>query len=141
MIEDGNGKGLKTDYFQNTGSSSSNQNPNPVRSQPSQSSDPEKNFMEMEGRVYSDLYRNSSEELFLKSLMESSIGMAAPNMETLGFKNLSQTLRVDSQELFNNWLTNGEASDCASIFFFILFMFPWSPPKEDSLIGDVRMQK
>ncbi|RWR86848.1 hypothetical protein CKAN_01576900 [Cinnamomum micranthum f. kanehirae] len=114
MIENGNGKELKTDYFQNTGSGSSNQNPNPVRSQSSQSSDPEKNFMEMEGRVYSDLYRNSSEELFLKSLMESSIGMAAPNMETLGFKNLSQTLRVDSQELFNNWLTNGEASDCAS---------------------------
>ncbi|XP_058103876.1 protein CYCLOPS-like isoform X2 [Magnolia sinica] len=47
--------------------------------------------------------------MFLKSLMEGSIGMTAPpNMESLGFKNLSQTLRVDSQELFNSWLTNGE---------------------------------
>lgn len=109
MIDDGDDKGLLK-----TGSSGSNQNSNPaVQSQSSsQRSDPEKNFMEMEGvRAYSDLYRISSEELFLKSLMESSVGMAAPNMETLGFKNLSQTLRVDSQELFNSWLSNGEARD------------------------------
>ncbi|KAK1261334.1 hypothetical protein QJS04_geneDACA008936 [Acorus gramineus] len=63
----------------------------------------------MEGRGYSDLYRNSSEELFLKSLMESSVGM--PSMEMLGLKNISQPFRVDSEELFNSWLNNGEASE------------------------------
>ncbi|KAK1273464.1 hypothetical protein QJS04_geneDACA012224 [Acorus gramineus] len=60
----------------------------------------------MESRGYSDLYRNSSEELFLKSLMESSVGM--PSMEMLGFKNISQPFRVDSEELFDSWLNNGE---------------------------------
>lgn len=67
-----------------------------------------KNFTEMEERCSSDLYRNTSEELFLKSLMESSIGMPVPTMEMLGFKNLSQNLRTDSEELFKTWLTNGE---------------------------------
>ncbi|XP_021287379.1 uncharacterized protein LOC110418878 [Herrania umbratica] len=64
--------------------------------------------METEGRQFSDFYRNSSEELFLKSLMESSIGMPVPTMEMLGFKNLSQNFRADSEELFRSWLTNGE---------------------------------
>lgn len=63
----------------------------------------------MEGRVYSDLYRNTSEELFIKTMMESTIGMPAPTMEMLGFKNVSQNFRTDSEELFKSWLTNGEA--------------------------------
>lgn len=66
--------------------------------------------MEAEERGFSELYRNSSEEMFLKSLMETSIGMPAPTMEMLGFKNISQTLRTDSEELFKSWLINGEAS-------------------------------
>ncbi|KAI5594731.1 hypothetical protein BDE02_03G091500 [Populus trichocarpa] len=68
----------------------------------------EKGVMETEGRGFTDLYRNSSEELFLKSLMETSIGMPVPTMEMLGFKNLSQNFRTDSEELFKSWLTNGE---------------------------------
>lgn len=67
--------------------------------------------MEAEGRSYSELYRNSSEEMFLKTLMESSIGMPAPAMESLGLKNISQNFRADSEELFNTWLMNAEASD------------------------------
>ncbi|GMP95209.1 hypothetical protein CsSME_00044338 [Camellia sinensis var. sinensis] len=44
-----------------------------------------KNFTEMGGRGSSDFYRNTSEELFLKSLMESSIGMPiAKNSSKLG---------------------------------------------------------
>jgi hypothetical protein len=70
----------------------------------------EQGVMETEGRGFTDLYRNSSEELFLKSLMETSIGMPVPTMEMLGFKNLSQNFRTDSEELFKSWLTNGEAS-------------------------------
>ncbi|GMP95207.1 hypothetical protein CsSME_00044338 [Camellia sinensis var. sinensis] len=42
-----------------------------------------KNFTEMGGRGSSDFYRNTSEELFLKSLMESSIGMPVPTMEMM----------------------------------------------------------
>lgn len=75
---------------------------------PSHTSSGEKSAMETEGRQFSDFYRNSSEELFLKSLMESSIGMPVPTMEMLGFKNLSQNFRADSEELFRSWLTNGE---------------------------------
>ncbi|KAH1234573.1 hypothetical protein GmHk_09G026740 [Glycine max] len=41
----------------------------------------------MEGRGFSGLYKNSSEELFLKTVMESPIGMPVPTMEMLGFKN------------------------------------------------------
>ncbi|KAK1368322.1 CYCLOPS transcription factor [Heracleum sosnowskyi] len=59
-------------------------------------------------RRYSDLYRTSTEELFLKTLMEGSAGMPVPTMDMLGFKNLSQNFRADSEELFNSWLTNGE---------------------------------
>ncbi|KAL9350221.1 hypothetical protein Peur_057476 [Populus x canadensis] len=68
----------------------------------------EKSVMETEGRGFADLYRNSSEELFLKSFMETSIGMPVPTMEMLGFKNLSHNFRTDSEELFKSWLTNGE---------------------------------
>ncbi|KAJ0936875.1 putative transcription factor bZIP family [Helianthus annuus] len=64
--------------------------------------------MEMEGSVCSDLYRNTSEEMFIRTLMESSVGLPAPTMENLGFKNLSNNLRVDSEELFKSWLTTGE---------------------------------
>lgn len=65
--------------------------------------------MEMEGRGFSDLLRNTSEEIFLKTMMENPIGITAPSMEMLGFKNISQSFRGDSEELFNNWLTTGEA--------------------------------
>ncbi|XP_021893587.1 uncharacterized protein LOC110811398 [Carica papaya] len=64
--------------------------------------------MEPEEGESLDMYRNSSEELFLKLLMESSVGMPAPTMEMLGFKNLSQSFRTDSEELFKSWLKNGE---------------------------------
>ncbi|KAH7692907.1 hypothetical protein IHE45_01G096600 [Dioscorea alata] len=67
-----------------------------------------RHIMETLDRGYSDLYRNSSEEIVLKSLMENPMGISAPSMEMLGFKNISQTLRGDSEELFNSWLLNGE---------------------------------
>lgn len=70
----------------------------------------------MEGRGFSGFYRNSSEEMFLKALMESSVGMPIPTMEMLGFKNLSQNFRTDSEELFKSWLTNAEARVCISSF-------------------------
>lgn len=62
----------------------------------------------MEGRGFSGLYKNSSEELFLKTVMESPIGMPVPTMEMLGFKTVSQSFRADSEELFKRWLTNEE---------------------------------
>ncbi|CAM0912267.1 unnamed protein product [Alopecurus aequalis] len=65
--------------------------------------------MEMEGRGLSDLFRNTSEEIFLKAVMENSIGVAAaPSMEMMGFRNMSQSFRENSEELFNSWLMNGE---------------------------------
>lgn len=87
-----------------------------------QSGEGEKSVMEAEGRAFSDLYRNSSEELFLKSLMETSVGMPVPTMEMLGFKNLSQNFRTDSEELFKSWLTNGEASK-KTIFILTIKVF------------------
>ncbi|KAJ1412461.1 hypothetical protein SESBI_20424 [Sesbania bispinosa] len=63
----------------------------------------------MEGRGFSGLYKNSSEELFLKTLMESPIGMPIPTMDMLSFKAVSQSFRTDSEELFKRWLTNEEA--------------------------------
>ncbi|KAK7407067.1 hypothetical protein VNO78_08708 [Psophocarpus tetragonolobus] len=71
--------------------------------------------MEMEGRGFSGLYKNSSEELFLKTVMDSPIGMPVPTMEMLGFKNVSQSFRADSEELFKRWLTNGEGHNSPSI--------------------------
>lgn len=72
--------------------------------------------MEMEGRGLSDLFRNTSEEIFLKAVMENSMGVAAaPSMEMLGFKNTSRSLREDSEELFNNWLMNGEIPGFGSV--------------------------
>lgn len=91
-------------------------NSSALQSQAVQRVEVEKNSMEMEGRGYSDFYRNTSEDLFFKSLMESSMGMPAPTMEMLGFKNLSNSFRADSEELFKSWLTNGEASNCTIPF-------------------------
>ncbi|XP_048430917.1 protein CYCLOPS-like [Pyrus x bretschneideri] len=71
---------------------------------------PRSEGQEMEGRRFSDFYRNTSEELSLRSYMESPVAMPLPTMEMLGFKNLSQNFRTDSEELFKSWLTNGEAS-------------------------------
>lgn len=106
MVKDGNKESSVDDSFLKPGSSQ--QNLNSFHSQTVQRSEGEKSVMEMEGRGYSDFYRNTSEELFLKSLMESSIGMPIPTMEMLGFKNLNQSFRTDSEELFKSWLTNGE---------------------------------
>ncbi|KAH7835249.1 hypothetical protein Vadar_024386 [Vaccinium darrowii] len=47
--------------------------------------------METEGRGYSDFYRNTSEDLFFKSLMESSIGMPTPSMEMISTELASLT--------------------------------------------------
>lgn len=70
----------------------------------------------MEGRGLSDLFRNTSEEIFLKAMMENSMGVAAaPSMEMLGFRNMSQSFREDSEELFNSWLTNGEIPGFGSV--------------------------
>ncbi|KAJ6790880.1 STE20-like serine/threonine-protein kinase [Iris pallida] len=78
--------------------------------------------MEMEGgRGFSDLLRNTSEEMFLKTMMENPIGISAPSMEMLGFKNISQSFRGDSEELFTSWLTNGEARICI-LLYFLLFL-------------------
>ncbi|KAK2991175.1 hypothetical protein RJ640_002289 [Escallonia rubra] len=89
MVKDGN-KGIN--------SGTSQQNLSLFRAQGVQRGDTGKVILEMEGRDYSDFYRNTSEELFLKSLMEGSIGV--PTMEMLGFKNLSHNFRTDSEELF-----------------------------------------
>ncbi|XP_077238099.1 protein CYCLOPS-like [Tasmannia lanceolata] len=113
MIQDGSENGLDDNHFHKVGSD--NQNLNSFQSQSSEKREAEKPIMETEGRTYSELYRNSSEEMFLKSLMENSLGMAAPTMESLGFKNLSHNLRGDSEELFNSWLMNGEGYNSTSI--------------------------
>ncbi|BAT99743.1 uncharacterized protein HKW66_Vig0154460 [Vigna angularis] len=69
----------------------------------------------MEGRGFSGLYKNTSEELFLKTVMESPIGMPVPTMDMLGFKAVSQSFRTDSEELFKRWLTNGEGYNSSSM--------------------------
>ncbi|KAF8775772.1 hypothetical protein HU200_004154 [Digitaria exilis] len=72
--------------------------------------------MEMEGRGLSDLFRNTSEEIFLKAMMENSMGVAtAPSMEMLGFRNMSQSFREDSEELFSSWLMNAEIPGFGSV--------------------------
>ncbi|KAK8657929.1 hypothetical protein V6N13_036146 [Hibiscus sabdariffa] len=91
----------------------------------------EKSAMETEGRQFSDFYRNSSEEMFIKSLMETSIGMPVPTMEMLGFKNLSQNFRADSEELFRSWLTNGEARN----FYVIILIFGFNQGHNSSNIA------
>eukprot|EP00249_Psilotum_nudum_P019607 c27339_g1_i1 orf=642-2408(+) len=53
--------------------------------------------------------RNTSEEIFIRSIVDGSIGMAAPpSMEGIGFTNLAPTMRLDSEELFHNWICNAE---------------------------------
>uniref|UniRef100_A0A0E0A476 Uncharacterized protein n=1 Tax=Oryza glumipatula TaxID=40148 RepID=A0A0E0A476_9ORYZ len=44
----------------------------------------------MEGRGLSELFRNTSEDMFLKAMMENSMGVAAaaPSMEMMGFQDL-----------------------------------------------------
>lgn len=121
MVKDGNKESSVDNSFLEPGSIQ--QNLNLFQSQTIQRSG-EKSVMDMEGRGYSDFYRNSSEELFLKSLMESSIGMPIPTMEMLGFKNLNQNFRTDSEELFKSWLTNGEASNfCYSCVLQFMMKF------------------
>ncbi|XP_028953843.1 protein CYCLOPS-like [Malus domestica] len=71
---------------------------------------PRSQGQQMEGRGHSDFYRNTSEELILRSYMESSVATPLPTMEMLGFKNLSQNFRTDSEELFKSWLTTGETN-------------------------------
>ncbi|GLT61488.1 hypothetical protein SLA2020_341910 [Shorea laevis] len=110
-VDNGNQGSLTADSLVKRGSS--RQNISSHQSQAGQIIEGEKSLMETEGRVFSDFSRNSSEELFLKSLMESSVGMPVPTMETLGFKNLPQNFRTDSEELFKSWLTNGEARNFA----------------------------
>ncbi|KAE8657209.1 ATPase family associated with various cellular activities, putative isoform 1 [Hibiscus syriacus] len=105
MVNDGNKGSFPGDYLLKPGSSK--QNFDSYQLPPIHRS--EKSAMETEGRQFSDFYRNSSEEMFIKSLMETSMGMPVPTMEMLGFKNLSQNFRADSEELFRSWLTNGEA--------------------------------
>eukprot|EP00249_Psilotum_nudum_P019608 c27339_g1_i2 orf=642-2348(+) len=54
--------------------------------------------------------RNTSEEIFIRSIVDGSIGMAAPpSMEGIGFTNLAPTMRLDSEELFHNWIGNVES--------------------------------
>ncbi|CAN4076374.1 unnamed protein product [Withania somnifera] len=62
----------------------------------------------MEGRGYSDLYRNTSEELFIKTMIENSVGVPVPTIDILGFRNISHSLRTDSEELFKSWLNSAE---------------------------------
>lgn len=70
----------------------------------------------MEGRGYSDFYRNTSEELFIRSVMENSVGGGpVPTMEMLGFRNISHSLRTDSEELFKSWLTSAEARNPSTL--------------------------
>ncbi|KAK5777368.1 hypothetical protein PVK06_045335 [Gossypium arboreum] len=107
MVDDGKEGSLPSDSLLKPGSSNK-QSFESYQLPPSHRSYGEKSGMETEGRQFSDFYRNSSEELFIKSLMESPMGMPVPNMEMLGFKNLSQNFRADSEELFRSWLTNGE---------------------------------
>ncbi|GMJ00210.1 hypothetical protein HRI_003690100 [Hibiscus trionum] len=104
MVDDGTERSFPGDSVLKPGSSK--QNFDSFQIPPSHRSG--KTAMETEGRQFSDFYRNSSEEMFIKSLMETSIGMPVPTMEMLGFKNLSQNFRADSEELFRSWLTNGE---------------------------------
>ncbi|GKU95926.1 hypothetical protein SLEP1_g9222 [Rubroshorea leprosula] len=108
MVDDGNQGSLTADSLVKRGSS--RQNISSHQLQAGQIIEGEKSLMETEGRVFSDFSRNSSDELFLKSLMESSMGMPVPAMEMLGFKNLPHNFRADSEELFKSWLTNGENS-------------------------------
>ncbi|KAH0463234.1 hypothetical protein IEQ34_007816 [Dendrobium chrysotoxum] len=60
--------------------------------------------MEMEGSGFSELLRNTTEEILIKSMMDNPIGNPVLSMEMLGFKNIMQPFRADSEELFNGWI-------------------------------------
>lgn len=121
MVDDGILGSLTADSLVKRGSS--RQNISSYQSQAGQIIEGEKSLMETEGRVFSDFSRNSSEELFLKSLMESSVGMPVPAMDMVGFKNLPQNFRTDSEELFKSWLTNGEASNFTILIHQVFLEF------------------
>ncbi|KAF5746927.1 hypothetical protein HS088_TW06G01103 [Tripterygium wilfordii] len=125
MVKDGNYRGLVKQV-------GIQQNCNSYQIPAVQRIEGEQNIMETEGRVFSDLYRNSSEELFLKSLMESSIGLPVPTMEMLGFKNLNQNFRTDSEELFKSWLMNGEASSHIILIIDLLYSL-WSSVEQHGI--------
>ncbi|MCO5583431.1 hypothetical protein L7F22_037342 [Adiantum nelumboides] len=56
--------------------------------------------------------RNMSEELLIKSLVE---GIPAPSMEGLGFANIPQISRIDSEELFHSWMSLGEGQPAGQL--------------------------
>ncbi|MCO5614547.1 hypothetical protein L7F22_068830 [Adiantum nelumboides] len=56
--------------------------------------------------------RNMSEELLIKSLVE---GIPAHSMEGLGFANIPQTGRIDSEELFHSWMSLGEGQTAGQL--------------------------
>ncbi|KHG10810.1 Centriolin [Gossypium arboreum] len=74
MVDDGKEGSLPSDSLLKPGSSNK-QSFESYQLPPSHRSYGEKSGMETEGRQFSDFYRNSSEELFIKSLMESPMGM------------------------------------------------------------------
>lgn len=118
MINHGNQKSGNDSFFKPV---SNTQNQNTWQSPLAPRTEGLKSFMEMEGgRGLSGFYRNPSEDLFLRSYVENSIGVSVPSMDMLGFKNLSQNLRTDSEELFKSWLTNGEVSSCIVLSFLII---------------------
>ncbi|KAI5065053.1 hypothetical protein GOP47_0019748 [Adiantum capillus-veneris] len=47
----------------------------------------------------------TSDDILIKSLVE---GIPAPSMEGIGFANIPQTGRIDSEELFHSWMSLGE---------------------------------
>ncbi|XP_058736990.1 protein CYCLOPS-like [Vicia villosa] len=59
----------------------------------------------MEGRGFYSSYKNSSEELFMKTLMDNPIGVPIPTMDSF---------RTDSEELFKRWLTNDQGYSSSS---------------------------
>lgn len=61
------------------------QNPSLFPSQVVHRSEGEKSHQEMEGRGLSGFYRNTTKELFLKTMMENPLEMPTPTVEMLGF--------------------------------------------------------
>lgn len=59
------------------------------------------------------VFRSSTEEMIIKSLVEGSLSMPAPSMEGIGFTNLPQPARADSEELFNSLMSHGQGQNSA----------------------------
>ncbi|KAJ0964431.1 hypothetical protein J5N97_029553 [Dioscorea zingiberensis] len=78
MNGDGNEKGFVNNSLHNVGGS--HHNSRLPQAQVRQQGNTQKHIMETLGRGYSDLYRNSSEEIVLKSLMENPMGISAPKL-------------------------------------------------------------